>query len=117
MPFCSCPANSHRRAVRAVNVADKHRHTVVAALSDAGAMNKNENMVHTNSAAADAALAGRAGRNASCLGRVGIATLSARRHPVQRGKGNDVPLSAGMGWPARRRVMIHLVQYAVIELT
>jgi hypothetical protein len=35
----------------------EHRHTVVATLSDAGVMNKNANMLDTNSVAADAALA------------------------------------------------------------
>jgi len=35
----------------------KHRHTVVAALSDADVMNENTNTVNTNWAAADAALA------------------------------------------------------------
>lgn len=35
----------------------EHRHTVVAAVSDAGLMNKNLSMMYTNPAAADAALA------------------------------------------------------------
>jgi hypothetical protein len=35
----------------------KHRHTVVATVSDAGLMTENANMVDTNWAAADAALA------------------------------------------------------------
>lgn len=34
----------------------EHRHTVVATVSDAGAMNKNVNVTDTNSTAADAAL-------------------------------------------------------------
>ena len=42
---------------RALNVAHKHRHTVVATVPDARGMNKNANMVDTNLAAADAALA------------------------------------------------------------
>jgi hypothetical protein len=38
-------------------LAHKHRHTVVAPLSDAGVMNKNTHMVNTDPVAADAALA------------------------------------------------------------
>jgi hypothetical protein len=40
-----------------LNVALEHRHTVVAPVSDGGAMNEHTNMVDTNSVAADAALA------------------------------------------------------------
>ncbi|BBZ16610.1 hypothetical protein MGAD_09450 [Mycolicibacterium gadium] len=38
-------------------MAHKHRHTVVATVSEADPMNENADMVHTNWAAADAALA------------------------------------------------------------
>jgi hypothetical protein len=43
--------------VAPLDFAHKHRHTVVATLSDAGGMNKNTHMVKTDSVAADAALA------------------------------------------------------------
>lgn len=50
-------ATNSPRCVVLLDLAHKHRHTVVATLSDAGVMNKNTNMVDTNSVDADAALA------------------------------------------------------------